>query len=40
MGDFARGIKNFKSNLKDDEASEAALAGSAGNDDRKPAESC
>ena len=28
MGDFAKGIKNFKTNLKDDEASETALAGS------------
>ena len=39
MGDFAKGIKNFKSNLKDEKASAAALAGSASGDDRKPAES-
>ena len=39
MGDFAKGIKNFKTNLKDDEASETALAGSGSGDDRKPAES-
>jgi sec-independent protein translocase protein TatA len=39
MGDFAKGIKNFKTNLKDDEGSEAALAGSASSEDRKPAES-
>ena len=39
MGDFAKGIKNFKTNLKDDEASEPALAGSGSGDDRKPVES-
>jgi sec-independent protein translocase protein TatA len=39
MGDFAKGIRNFKTNLKDDEAAEAALAGGGKNDDRKPAES-
>jgi sec-independent protein translocase protein TatA len=39
MGDFAKGIKNFKTSLKDDEASETALAGSSASDDRKPAES-
>jgi sec-independent protein translocase protein TatA len=39
MGDFAKGIKNFKTNLKDDEASETALAGSGSSDDRKPVES-
>jgi sec-independent protein translocase protein TatA len=39
MGDFARGIKNFKTNLEDDEASETALAGSGTTPDRTPAES-
>jgi sec-independent protein translocase protein TatA len=39
MGDFAKGIKNFKTSLKDDEVSETALAGSSSSDDRKPAES-
>jgi sec-independent protein translocase protein TatA len=39
MGDFAKGIKNFKTSLKDDEAAETALAGSSTSDDRKPAES-
>jgi sec-independent protein translocase protein TatA len=39
MGDFAKGIKNFKTSLKDDEAAETALAGSSASDDRKPAES-
>ena len=39
MGDFAKGIKNFKTSLKDDEASETALAGSGSSDDRKPVES-
>ena len=37
MGDFAKGIKNFKANLKD-EVSETALAGSGSSDDRDPAE--
>ena len=39
MGDFAKGIKNFKSNLKDDEAAGATLAGSVSSEDRTPAES-
>ena len=39
MGDFAKGIKNFKANLKDDDASEATFAGSGNGDDRKPVES-
>ncbi|HSA81205.1 MAG TPA: twin-arginine translocase TatA/TatE family subunit [Geminicoccaceae bacterium] len=37
MGDFAKGIKNFKANLKDDEVAETALAGRG--DDRKPVDS-
>ena len=39
MGDFAKGIKNFKANLKDDDASEATLADSGNGDERKPVES-
>ena len=39
MGDFAKGIKNFKTSLKDDEASETALAGSGTTPDRTPSES-
>ncbi len=39
MGDFAKGIKSFKSKMRDDEAAEAALAGSRTAEDRTPAES-
>jgi sec-independent protein translocase protein TatA len=39
MGDLAKGIKSFKSTMRDEETAEAALASSRAADDRTPAES-
>jgi sec-independent protein translocase protein TatA len=39
MGDLAKGIKTFKSTMRDDETAEAVLPGSRAADERTPAES-
>ena len=39
MGDLAKGIKSFKSTMREDETAEAALPGSRTADERTPVES-
>jgi sec-independent protein translocase protein TatA len=39
MGDLAKGIKTFKSTMREDETAEAVLPGSRATDERTPAES-
>ena len=39
MGDLAKGIKSFKSTMREDETAEAVLPGSRTADERTPVES-